>query len=123
MSMPALAGRPGTAVLPICSIAPTSHGARTWVSSSLSWRNKAGHSGSYEAISIAASAFMRLSSQSPGETRSLRPVVIACIILTYAHHDARLDDVAVSPYHADWADADSVAAARHLARGVHLHRS
>src|SRR6266540_7435063 len=55
MSMTGLAGMPGMAVLPTCSIGPVSHGARTTCNSARSVSNFDGQSGSYTTISTGAS--------------------------------------------------------------------
>src|SRR5205814_709985 len=49
------AGSPGTAVLPTCSIGPTSHGARTRASRARSVENSEGHAGLYGSICTGAS--------------------------------------------------------------------
>src|SRR5687767_15144157 len=55
MSITGFAAKPGTAVLPMCSIGPTSHGASCRRRRAASSSNLVGHTGSYETISIGAS--------------------------------------------------------------------
>lgn len=52
MSMTGLANRPTTAVLPMCSISPTSQGDSAACSASFSASNWVGHSGLYGTTSI-----------------------------------------------------------------------
>jgi hypothetical protein len=55
MSMIGFAARPGTAVLPMCSIGPTSQGASSRDRTAASSSNRATQAESYETISIGAS--------------------------------------------------------------------
>jgi hypothetical protein len=57
ISMTGLAGIPGIAVLPMCSMGPASHGFNTASSKACSATNLAGQPGSYSTISMAASVF------------------------------------------------------------------
>jgi len=56
MSMMGLAGRPGTAVLPMCSTGPASQGASAVSKRLRSASNRVGHAGSYSTTSIGASS-------------------------------------------------------------------